>query len=80
MREGRSFLDISYGEKNRYAVLLGWAVAAGIVGLISAAAQILQPNIQAAIAVAVGWPMILNNLLEGSSAVVQTSTPEEVEE
>lgn len=73
----RTLLDISYGERSRLVVLGMWAAAAGIVGFQSAAGSIVQPSFQGALAVAVGWPMILEKLLEGTTAVVQVPTEEE---
>lgn len=76
--KGRSFLEIDSGKSGRWLALAQWATAAGIVGLLSAALQILQPNLQAAVTVAIGWPMILAKIVEGGTGTVQAPTTEKV--
>lgn len=76
--KGRSFLEIDSGKSSRWLALAQWATAAGIVGLLSAALQILQPNLQAAVTVAIGWPMILAKIVEGGTGTVQAPTTEKV--
>ncbi len=78
--KGYSILDLDPGSDRRLLVLGGWAVASGIVGLGSVSVAIIQPNIQAAIAVAVAWPLILTKIVETVTAAFQTTTHEEVAE
>lgn len=76
----RSFLDIVYGSKSRIVVILGWAFASGVVGIFVTSVNVVQSNVQGALAVAVSWPVILIRLLEKSSAAVQSASEEEEEE
>jgi hypothetical protein len=73
----RSILNISYGSKSRVLVLFGWAFAAGVVGVFGAAIEIIQTNVQGAIAVAVGWPLIITRIVESNTGVQGTTQEEE---
>jgi len=80
MTKDISVLGIGYGSKNRWIILLVWSVAAGIVGMLSNAIEIIQANLQGAIAVAVGWPIILTRIVDtGGGTPIQGETVEEGE-
>lgn len=74
---GDSVIEISYGTKSRFLVLLAWAAAAGVMGVLGGALSIVQLNFQAAVIVAVSWPIIFARLVEKSEQMVQQTTEEE---
>lgn len=78
----RSLLDIAYGSKNRWLVLGGWSLASAFVGILSGSFDVVQTNLQGAVAVSVAWPALLSRIvdLSGGGVPVQEQTNEEVDE
>jgi len=73
-----TILDISYGSKNRFMVLLGWSFCSAIVGACAASFDIIEFNLQSAIGVAIGWPLMLTRIVDNNKAI--QSTANEVKE
>lgn len=71
----RSLLDISYGSRNPWLILMGWAIASGIVGLFTKSLGIVQANLQGAIAVAISWPILFARIVEITGEGVEGGTP-----
>ena len=64
-----TILDISYGSKNRFFVLLGWSFCSAIVGAFAAAFGFVEFSLQAAVGVAIGWPLMLTRIVDNNKAI-----------
>ena len=81
MLKNRSILKISYGSKNRWVILALWSLASGAVGLFAGMLSVVQQNLQGAVAVAVGWPVLFTRVFDPKVAgEVQQHTEEEEED
>ena len=73
-----SLIEINYGRGDWWYIVPAWCLAAGFVAAIGVMLQILRVNFAAAIAVAVGWPLIFEKIVElGARPPIQRTTEEE---
>jgi hypothetical protein len=70
--QGNSFLKLGYPSTGKtVGMLLLWGLGAALVGWLGAVAQMLQLNMQAALAVGGGWPAIVPRLISTAGKEVE---------
>jgi hypothetical protein len=76
----KSLLNISYGKKNSFVLLLLWSLGAAILAFIGSFGEIIQTNKQTILVLAVAWPILFTKLLKQLPREIETTGDEEEEE